>query len=101
MTSDIYGTSLHQRLIIFANGGDVSGTLDAPVARKISGSHLHFSATGERDNTTEVEAQLHGDKLAGEMSVTFSNAPKEHVKHTFSGYALKRGARQPSQKCQI
>jgi acetamidase/formamidase len=90
LTTDIYGNSLHQRLTVLAKGQDISGTLDgAPVIGKLSGNHLHFVATNKRNNTTDVDAQLVGDKVTGEMSVTFSNAPEEHVKHTFSGYALK------------
>jgi acetamidase/formamidase len=90
LTTDIYGNSLHQRLTILAKGEDLGGTLDGnPVAGKISGTHLHFIATDKRNNTTEVDAQLGGDKVTGEMSVTLSNAPEEHVRHSFSGYALK------------
>lgn len=96
MTTEIYGNPLHQRLTIFAKGEDLAGTLDGnPVAGKISGTHLHFIATGKRNNTTEVDAQLDADKLTGEMSVTLSNAPEEHVKHSFSGYALKERAAGP------
>jgi amidase len=90
LTTDIYGNLLHQRLTIFAKEEDLGGMLDGnPVAGKISGTHLHFIATDKRSNRTEVDARLDGDKLNGEMSVTLSNAPEEHVKHTFSGYALE------------
>lgn len=94
--TDIYGNSLHQRLTISAKGQDISGILDgAPVIGKLSGNHLHFVATDKRNNRTEVDAQLDGDKMTGELSITFSNAPEKHVKHTFSGYALKQRAPGP------
>jgi amidase len=96
LTTEIYGNPLHQRLTIFAKGEDLGGTLDGnPVAGRISGTHLHFITTDKRNNTTEVDARLDADKLTGEMSVTFSSAPKEHVKHSFSGYALKERAAGP------
>jgi amidase len=95
LTTDIYGNSLHQRLTIFAKGEDVSGTLDGDaLIGKVSGNHLHFVATDKRNDTTEIDAELDGDKITGEMSVTFSNAP-EHVKHRFSGYALKERTASP------
>ncbi|HEY2235972.1 MAG TPA: acetamidase, partial [Candidatus Angelobacter sp.] len=62
-------------------GNDLKGT--------IVGNVLHFVATDNRGNTTEVDARFVGDKVTGHMSTTFSNAPKEHMKHSFSGYALK------------
>jgi amidase len=90
LTTDIYGNSLRQRLTIFAKGEDVSGTLDGDsLIGRVSGNHLHFVATDNRKNITEVEALLDGDRMTGGMSVTFSNAPRDHVHHTFSGYALK------------
>jgi amidase len=96
LTVDIYGNALHQRLTLLAKREDVGGTLDGnPIAGKISGTHLHFIATDKRNNTTEVDAQLDADKLTGEMSVTLSNVPEEHVKHSFSGYALKERAAGP------
>src|SRR5258708_7455348 len=63
------------------DGDDPKGT--------IVGNVLHFVATDNRGNTTEVDARFVGDKVTGHMSTTFSNAPKEHMKHSFSGYALK------------
>jgi acetamidase/formamidase len=102
LTTDIYGNSLHQRLTIIAKGRDVSGALDGdPVTGKIYGTHLHFIATGQRGSTTEIDAQLHGDKVTGEMAVTLSNAPKEPVKHTFSGYALKQRPAGPPKKVEF
>lgn len=90
LTTDIYGNPFHQRLTIFAREENVSGTLDGDaLAGTLSGTHLQFVATDKRNNTTEVDARLAGDKLTGEMSVTLSNAPKTHLKHTFSGYPLK------------
>jgi amidase len=89
LTTDIYGNPLHQRATIFAKGEDVSGTLDgATLTGKLSGNHLYFVATDKRNTTTEVDAQLEADKVTGEMSITFSNTPKQHIKRTFSGYAL-------------
>jgi hypothetical protein len=90
LTTDVYGNSLRQRLTLLVKEEDVAGTLDGDsLIGKVSGSHLHFVATDKCTDTTEVDARLDGDKVTGEMSVTFSNAPKEHVRHTFSGYALK------------
>jgi len=90
LTTDIYGNSLHQRLTISAKGEELTGKLDGDaLTGEISGNHLHFIATDKRNNTTEVDAQLQQNKMNGELSVTFSNAPKEHVKHKFSGYALE------------
>jgi hypothetical protein len=90
LTTDIYGNSLHQRLTMFVKGEDVTGTLDGDaLIGKVSGNHIHFVATDKRKNTTEVNALFDEDKMTGEMSVTFSNAPKEHVHHNFSGEVLK------------
>jgi acetamidase/formamidase len=90
LITDIYGNPLHQRATIFSKGEDVSGTLDgATLTGKLTGNHLHFVATDKRNTATEVDAQLGGDRITGEMSVTFSNAPEEHRKHTFFGYALE------------
>jgi len=90
LTTDIYGNSLHQRLTLYANREELSGTLDGDAIRgKISGNHLHFVATDKRNNTTEGEAQLERSKMYGELTVTLSNAPNDHVKHTFSGHSLE------------
>src|SRR5258708_3669676 len=90
LTADIYWDSPHQRPTIFTKGDDVAGTLDGDALKgTIAGNLLHFVATDNRGNTTEVDARFVGDKVTGQMSITSSNAPKEHRKHSFSGYALK------------
>jgi len=90
LITDIYGNSLHRRLTVIIHGHAVAGTLDGDALKgKIAGNLLHFVATDNRGNTTEVEARLAGDKVTGQMLITFSNAPKEHIKHSFYGYALR------------
>ena len=89
LITDIYGNSLHRRLTVIIQGDAVAGTLDGDALKgTIAGNLLHFVATDNRGNTTEVEARLAGDKVTGQMLITFSNAPKEHIKHSFYGYAL-------------
>src|SRR5262249_19210992 len=69
LTTDIYGNSLHQRLTILTKGDDVVGTLDGDALKgTIAGNLLHFVATNNRGNTTEVDARFVGDKVTGHMS---------------------------------
>jgi len=98
LKTDIYGNSLHQRLTLNVKGEELSGVLDGDAIQgKISGNHLHFVATDKRNNTTEVEAQLLSSKMHGELTITLSSAPNEHLKRSFSGYALEeKPARVPA-----
>ena len=90
LTTDIYGNPLHQRLSLDINGEQLNGVLDGDAIQgKISGNHLHLVATDKRNNTTELEAQLASSKMYGELTVTLSSAPNEHIKRRFSGYALE------------
>ena len=90
LMTDIYGNSLHQRLTLDVKGEDLSGALDGDAIRgKISGNHLHFVAADRSNNTTEVEAQIISSKMYGELTLTLSSAPREHLKRSFSGYALE------------
>ena len=90
LTTDIYGNSLHQRLTLYANGAELRGSLDGDSLKgAISGNHLQFIATDRRNNTTEIEARLEQGKMVGELTVTLSNSPNDHVKHTFFGHALE------------
>ena len=90
LTTDVYGNPLHQRLTVSVAGKVLSGTLDGDaIAGTLSGNHLHFIATDMRKNMTEVDAQLQGNEMVGELTVTSSNAPGVHAKRAFSGYALQ------------
>lgn len=90
LTTDIYGNALHQRLTLYVKSEELSGTIDGDaLTGKIFGNHLHFIATDKRNNTTELDAQLESRKIHGELIVTLSSAPNEHMKRRFSGYALE------------
>jgi len=90
LTTDVYGNPLHQRLTLFVKGEELSGTLDGDALQgKISGDHLHFVATDQRKNTTELDAQVASGKMRGELTITLSSAPDQHMKRSFSGYALE------------
>jgi amidase len=98
LKTDTYGNSLHQRLTLGVKREELSGALDGDAIQgKISGNHLHFVATDKRNNRTEVEAQLLSSKMHGELTITLSSAPNEHLKRSFSGYALEeKPARVPA-----
>ncbi len=90
LTTDVYGNSLHQRLTLVSKDGALKGTLNGDsLTGKLSGERIHFIAVDQRNNATEVDAELHQDAMSGEMSVTMASSPDVHLKRSFTGHALE------------
>lgn len=90
LTTDIYGNPLYQRLTLHSESGNLTGSLDGDrLTGTVSGSHVHFTATDEKNNTTEVAGELRQSAMGGEMSLTMAGSPDVHVKHQFTGRTLE------------
>jgi amidase len=96
LTTDLYGNPLHQRLTLIAKGQSVTGALNGDsLSGTLSASHLHFVATDQRLNTTEVNAEVVRGMISGDMTVKMNGSRDTAVKHSFTGTALEMRAPGP------
>jgi acetamidase/formamidase len=96
LTTDLYGNPFSQRLTLLAQDGHLTGTLDSDrLTGTISGSRIQFTVVDNRNNTTEVRAELQQDAMSGELSVAMFGSRENPAKHRFSGRVLETKPARP------
>jgi acetamidase/formamidase len=74
LTADVYGTPAHDRLVLKAEGGKLTGTDgQSPLEGTIDGNRIHFTSKNDR-STDEYTGTVSGDTMSG----TFVHSDKDN-----------------------
>jgi acetamidase/formamidase/predicted SnoaL-like aldol condensation-catalyzing enzyme len=86
---DFFGNHRYQLLFLASRAGRLEGTFGQnALTGALNGSQLRFTSKDQRGQLYEVTAQLAGDTLTGELTITDTAKPPVVGKHVFSAHAI-------------